>query len=312
MGRPVKKKFFGNLNGPYHDDVAYGLSGTGGEGVASVTLTNTGTHYSAGTTAVVSTPDLFIDGNTTATVSLTINSGALGNIATVSVVNAGSGYINAPTITLTTATAQSATVTTNTNNTITMNGVNGVYIGMQAVGTGINAGATYVTNVVGNVVSLSANNANSNLTGNVIQFIDRGASAVLTPVLASTSNTSINITAWTPTVKVTKAVNSSGSAIASDILKQEGSRSYRVKNNQGYGRVKLVAKTPAIGEANIIATDRNGNTYYVTKLTSRKAYVTRLTQNGANAWLFVSGTPAKWILSQGAQAAVGYVNLAAD
>jgi hypothetical protein len=312
MGRPIKEKFFGNLNYP-NVRIPQGISGTGGEKLGSVTLTNTGTHYSAGTTAVVSTPDLFINSNTTATVSLTINSGALGNIATVSVVNAGAGYITTPTITLNTATAQTYTVTTNTTNSITMNSVVGIYTGMQAVGTGINAGATYVTSVVGNVVNLSATNANSNLTGNSIQFIDRGASGQLTAVLAATTNTSLNVLAWAPTKKNSNQVaNTTGSAIASDILKQLGARSYRIKNNEGYGRVKLVTRSPQIGECNIIATDRNGNTYYVTKLMAHKAILTRKTQNGANAWLFATGTSAKWILDQGVTAAVGFVNLAAD
>jgi hypothetical protein len=307
MGRPIKAKYFGNLNNPYHRYGA-GVSGTGGEALASVTITNSGTHYSAGTTAVVSRPDLNIDSNTTATISLTINTGTLGNIATVSVVSGGAGYINTPTIALTTASAVTSTVTTNTTATITMSSVAGIYVGMQAVGTGINAGATYVTNVAGSVVSLSANNANSNLTGNSIQFIDRGASAVLTAVLTSTTNNSIDIIAWAPQLNNLTA-NSGGSAIASDILRQEGSRSYRVKNNQGFGRVKLVAKVPAIGEANIIATDANGNTYYVTKLTARKAYLTRQTQNGANAWLFATGGSAKWSLTT---AASGQVSLASD
>ena len=312
MGRPIKEKFFGNLNYP-NTRVPQGISGTGGEKLGSVTLTNTGTHYSAGTTAAVSTPDLFINGNTTATVSLTINSGALGNIATVSVVNAGAGYINVPTITLTTATAQTYTVTTNTTNAITMNSVVGIYTGMQVIGTGINAGATYVTSVAGNVVNLSAVNANPDLRTNSIQFIDRGASGQLTAVLATVANTSLNVLAWAPVKKFSVATpNTTGSAIASDILKQLGARSYRIKNNEGYGRVKLVAKAPAIGECNIIATDRNGNTYYVNKLMGRKVIVTRKTQNGGNAWLFVNGTAAKWILDQGAQAAVGFVNLAAD
>jgi hypothetical protein len=313
MGRPIKKKFFGNLNGPYNNAVTRGLSGTGGESLASVTITNSGTHYSAGAVAVVGTPDLFIDGNTTATITIAINSGALGNIATTTVVNTGGGYINTPSISI----VKPATVTSTVNsgltatNTFTVSTTAGISIGMLIAGASTgNAG--YVTAINGNIISSTVNNNAPWTNASNLTFSDNGSGAVLTAVLTSRSNTSINITAWAPTVKVTKAVNSSGSAIASDILEQKGSHSYQIKNNQGYGRVKLVAKTPAIGEANIIATDRNGNTYYVTKLTSRKAYVTRLTQNGANAWLFVSGTPAKWILSQGTQAAVGYVNLAAD
>jgi len=57
-----------------------------------------------------------------------------------------------------------------------------------------------------------------------------------------------------------------------DIIKQESSRRYLVQNSQGRGQVKLVtSNTLAAGEMNLIATDFGGATYFVKKLTARKA-----------------------------------------
>lgn len=78
------------------------------------------------------------------------------------------------------------------------------------------------------------------------------------------------------------------------IIKQETSRGYFVQTNDGQGRVRLVAKEGiALGEAYIKATDENGNTYFVTKLTAHKATLVRWTNNEAD-WLFEDGDQAQW------------------
>ena len=80
-----------------------------------------------------------------------------------------------------------------------------------------------------------------------------------------------------------------------DILKQSSGRRYKVKTSDGTAVCKLVADdTPATFEAYIKATDDNGNTYYVTKITTHKALLTQWTQNGEATWLFASGTTAPW------------------
>jgi len=78
-------------------------------------------------------------------------------------------------------------------------------------------------------------------------------------------------------------------AALGDIIKQTNSRSYKVKNDDGIAVVKLVAASPAIGEATITATDSDGGTYYVTKLTAHKAL---LTQNTGTQ--FETGSSVKW------------------
>jgi hypothetical protein len=82
---------------------------------------------------------------------------------------------------------------------------------------------------------------------------------------------------------------------AGDIIKQSSARRYKVKTSDGTAVCKLVADdTPATFEAYIKATDANGNTYYVTKITTHKALLTQWTQNGEATWLFASGTTAPW------------------
>jgi hypothetical protein len=86
------------------------------------------------------------------------------------------------------------------------------------------------------------------------------------------------------------------SAVANgDILKQEASKRYLVQNAQGQGQCKLVASpTLAAGQMNIIATDANGSTYFVKKLTARKAVVAQSTVS--TAFLVGDGVSTGWTL----------------
>jgi hypothetical protein len=82
---------------------------------------------------------------------------------------------------------------------------------------------------------------------------------------------------------------------ACDIVKQEGSRSYRVVQVGGsYPGTfcTLVTTTPTAGQMTIQATDSAGGTYYVRKLTGRKAYLVPITGSQ-----FASGTTAQWNLT---------------
>ena len=84
------------------------------------------------------------------------------------------------------------------------------------------------------------------------------------------------------------------SAVANgDILKQEASKRYLVQNAQGQGQCKLVTTaTLTAGTMNIIATDFNGSTYFVKKLTARKAVVVQST--ASTAFLVVNGASTGW------------------
>ena len=122
-----------------------------------------------------------------------------------------------------------------------------------------------------------------------------GALTVDTGNVGSATNqeNAISITAWVPATGAAGNISGNGtSAVKGDIVRQVGSKKYVVRTAQGLGRVSLVAGTPATGEATIIATDVNSNTYYVTKLTSHKALLTRIA--GGSNYVYATGDVAQW------------------
>ena len=252
MGRPIKKTFFGNLN----------TRGIGGEGVASVTVTSTGTLFSQGATVSFSTPQIAGGSTATGTPVITAN----GNISSIVITDPGSGYITTATVTATTATGVSVTTTGTINtNVVYPTSTTGIYTGMRVTGTGISASATYVTSIVGSAVNLTFNNAAT--VSNVVSFIDVGTgfANTNTVVLTTTVTNAIAIISWIP--------GAAQSRINGDIIKQESSRRYLVQNSDGIGQCALTTGTLTSGTMHIIASDFGGATYYVTKLTSRKAVV---------------------------------------
>jgi hypothetical protein len=84
-----------------------------------------------------------------------------------------------------------------------------------------------------------------------------------------------------------------------DVVKQQGSRRYKVQTSQGTGFFTLVTtEAKAAGEMSIKATDSAGNTYFVAKLTSRKVLlVPAANVHGGTTTIgsqFASGESAKW------------------
>ena len=217
MGRPINKKFFGNLSAPYDNAQTGGSTGVGGEGVATVALGNTGTLYTTSTTLNVTFSNPQIKGGVKATGRVTTNE--VGNVASFTLLTAGSGYTSVPTIT-------------------------------------VNGGTT-------------------------------GTTATFTVSLTTTVQNALSITTYLPTG--TQAV------AGGDIMKQEASRRYLVQNSEGIGQCKLVAKDAlAAGEMNLIATDGAGSTFFVTKLTARKATVVGRT--GTSTAVVTSGASVGWTL----------------
>ena len=194
MGRPIKKKFFANTN------VSVTGDGVGGERVASIEIANSGTLYSTSTTVNLTFTAPQVTGGTRATGRVTTNEE--GNVATVTLLKAGSGYTSAPTAT-------------------------------------VNGGTT-------------------------------GTTATFTVALTEALQNGISFKSYLSTGTET--------VTGGDIIKQEASRRYLVQNSEGTGQCKLVASDVlAAGEMNIVATDFGGSTYFVTKLTARRAYVTNRT-----------------------------------
>jgi len=283
MGRPINKKFFGNLNYPYDNEQTGGNSGTGGESINTITVSNSGTLYSQGSTVSVGAPN--IAGGIPATISYSIN--ASGNIA-VSVVNTGTGYTSAPSISVAKATTVTPTADA-TNNSYTLTNVSsvaGVYVGMRIDGApGVQA-STYVASVGTNTITLT-NTMTASTTTNAYAFSDQGASFSASTALTSNTQNAIAFISYLTT--------GSSAISGGDIIKQESSRRYLVRNAQGVGQVKLSAGTGTshtleAGGMHIIATDFGGATYYVIKLTSRKA--TLINRTGTDTALVTLTTDA--------------------
>jgi hypothetical protein len=86
---------------------------------------------------------------------------------------------------------------------------------------------------------------------------------------------------------------SGGTVKIGDIISQKGSNRYKVRTADGVAVVKLVANAnPDVGEAYIKATDDNGSTYFVTRLTAHRALLTRWTED--DPYLFATNERAKW------------------
>jgi hypothetical protein len=102
--------------------------------------------------------------------------------------------------------------------------------------------------------------------------------------------------AWVPTATGGTS-NTGGSAVAGDIERQVGTKRYYVTTAQGYGVCALTTGTVTQGTMTLIATEWNGNTYWVTRLASKKARVYQKTQNAANAWTYNTGDLAKWTIN---------------
>jgi hypothetical protein len=231
MGRPIKSKFFGNRASPYDNAQTGGVTGVGGEGINTIALNNTGTLYTTSTTIVGTMTAPQIKGGVAATVSLTTN--AVGNIASVTLLTAGTGYTSAPT-------ALVSPTTTGTSASFTV---------------------ALTSAAVQNAIAFTS-------------YLTTGSNAVT----------------------------------GGDILKQEASRRYLVQNSEGRGQVKLVASgTLAAGQMSLIATDGSGATFYVTKLTARKATLVNRTSTSTAV---VTGATAGWTL--GAATGTNQVTLASN
>lgn len=86
-----------------------------------------------------------------------------------------------------------------------------------------------------------------------------------------------------------------GSDATVDIISQRGSRRFRVTDGTRTGVCALTASaTLADGEMSITATDVEGNTYYITKLSGRKATLTQVA--GGADYVYADGEVAPWRL----------------
>lgn len=283
MGRPINKKYFANTNVPP----------VGGEGIASFALGSTGTNYTAGTTVAFSNPQ--IAGGVAATASLSLNS--FGNVTAVNVDTAGSGYTSTATLTVTTASSVSIAGTgTSATTAIYVGSTTGLYAGMIANGTGVGTNSKISTVGTG-VLTMSV--ANAGEVSGTIRFIDAGTGLNGSSSLTSTNQNGITVYAYVP---------GGSSGVLGDINKQEASRRYLVTTAQGQGQCILVTtSTLTSGQMYMTAVDVTGASYFVDKLTSRRARLYRYLDNGGT-FEFADGDVARWSLDAATTGTVQIVN----
>lgn len=279
MGRPIQKKYFGNTNVPQ----------VGGESLAAVALGTAGTGYSQGLTATVSAPQL--PGGVNAAVSVAVNP-ATGAITGYTVTTAGAGYTSAPTVTLVPATTVTRAATgNNTETTLTLASTTGLFVGMQVTGsTGLgtgNAANSVLIASVDSATQVTVATAHDGAVSGTLTFTDIGASGVPgARTLTATKANAITVSAFV----------TGGSAKTGDIIRQTGSRRYRVATADGTENLKLVAAAPAAGEMTMTAEDSAGGTYYVTKLTAHRAVIVKGDRTGTQFTTGVAGISVPWTL----------------
>ena len=364
MGRPINKKFFGNLTSPYDNAQTGGTTGTGGEGVASIAVSGTNNGYTEVPALTISNPQLpkgvkptvavhmevagvtnFLNGDGYAPEQiLTLQeTGAVGTagtlrvltteVSTVAIGAAGAGgWTEGDTVvTVATGTGTAATVTVTADAGGVVTGVAIATRGSYTVnptldnvavtgGPGGNGGGLLLdlTMRIGTVevatagdytalpadvtrFSVTTGTADFNLTFKVksVAVLTAGSGYSAAPTVTDTGNADFTatLTSSNPNaIAFTSYLTTGTQAVTGgDIMKQEASRRYLVNNSEGIGQVKLVAKDDlAAGQMNLIATDGAGSTFYVTKLTARKATV--IGRTGTSTAVVTSGASVGWTL----------------
>lgn len=149
---------------------------------------------------------------------------------------------------------------------------------------GILAAGTVVTNGTGKVSSVTLSTTGSGYTVLPTATVVGGTAGTTATFTIALS------TSFTNAISFTSYLSTGTSAVAGgDVIKQESTRRYLVRNSQGRGKCKLVATSTLVpGTMNIVATDYSGATYFVTKLTSRKATLINRTSTSTSLVPLVS------------------------
>lgn len=286
MGRPIKASYFGSPKG----------TGTGGESISSVTVGGTNNNYTAFPTLAIAAPATVGGVTATATTSVGVVT------VTLAAGENSTDYLQGDVLTLIGGTGTAATITVDTigaNGAIATYSVTtaGDYTALADLTDVTSTGSLDGTGALWDITALKINTVTVTEPGSGYQTVPAvtdtpDGNATLTAVLSTGTGNAMSVTAWIP------AADGGSSAVAGDIVKQVGSRRYKVTTAQGTGRCNLVAAVPAVGEMNIIATDSDAGEYYVSKLESRTACLVPTTgvQFAANAhviWTFdaaVEGT----------------------
>lgn len=309
---PINKKYFGNRN--------IGSSSTtsddkiGGEGIASIDWASLGTFRTTpvglalpaptlpgGVQAAWSTLTYEVNGVVTSAGKTDLAVGWKGTSTLfpnmVAVVTSVSGS-NAVFSILTDdggAKGDSFTALPNGGNT------NTITLTHQGATGGAGLAATFVVDVNVHLIAPTITESGSGYTGEetfnvtVAGGMDPPAGTI---VLTTDSGAAGSATNQENAIIVYANVGGEGGTLVGDVIKQVNGFAYKVKTADGTKQKCLLVanSSPNEGEMYIKATDNNGNTYFVTKLTSRVATLVQ-DSNNESEWLFANGGRAKWTLS---------------
>jgi len=157
---------------------------------------------------------------------------------------------------------------------------------------------TYVTDSTATVAVVTAGSGYTGtvtISGAGLQSL--GGAGTGTIVLTATMTT--GDTARQNGIKCEAQIGAGSEVTTGDIIKQVNGRSYKVQTSDGTAVCKLVTtEAKDDNQMSIKATDSDGNTYFVAKLTSRKVVLVPAADvHGGTTTIgsqFASGTTAKW------------------
>jgi hypothetical protein len=285
MGRPLHKKYFGNRN------IGSASTSTdnriGGSSVASVVLNALGA-YTTRPTFTFTAPT--IPGGVTATGTI---SSEVESVTAVGGTQVGYTVGQLITVDGTDAVLRVATLSAG-DDAATFDFTGGSRGNFTTLTSGAQATTSNGTGT-GLTVTLS-------FRAKAVVITEPGSGYVTAPTSTPTQSvtfTSVALTADTGApgtatnqenaIIIRAKTTTGGTVQIGDVIKQTNTRSYKVKTADGIAVCKLVSSdTPAFGEAYIVAT-ASGGTYYVTKLTARKA--TLVTKTGDAV---LNGKAVKW------------------
>ena len=162
--------------------------------------------------------------------------------------------------------------------------------------TGVTATGTAVIDGTGAVTGITITEKGSGyITAPTVTIADSDAGAetatgTLTAVLTTDSGAVGSSTNQENAIVIYAKTTSGGTSKVGDIVRQVGARRFKVRTADGVAVCALKASAvSAVGEMTITAFDSAGGTYFVTKITAHRVYVTQGTGTQ-----FASGTSVPW------------------
>lgn len=172
-------------------------------------------------------------------------------------------------------------------------------------GTAVTFGSPNIAN--GQTATGYINVTSGGITSITVTFSGTGYTSAPSVTVTGGTQGTLTLTAVLTSIPVTSIVcqgitsGTTNRTAGNDIIKQVSTSRYKIVTQDGTAICQLKASAPsAAGEMAIVATDSASGTYYVTKLTARKAVVTQGTGSQ-----FATGAQVPWNIS----AAVNGVSL---